>query len=78
MFYYPCPCGDKFQISVDELLDGEGEMCLCATCFGNMIFAQGRCCLLRACTSWCVDRLRCIRDRLAARAILLFMRNIGI
>jgi hypothetical protein len=24
MFYYPCPCGDKFQISVDELLDGEG------------------------------------------------------
>lgn len=24
IFYYPCPCGDKFQISVDELLDGEG------------------------------------------------------
>jgi hypothetical protein len=24
MFYYPCPCGDKFQISIDELLDGEG------------------------------------------------------
>ena len=23
-FYYPCPCGDKFQITVDELLDGEG------------------------------------------------------
>ena len=23
-FYYPCPCGDKFQISIDELLDGEG------------------------------------------------------
>ena len=26
MFYYPCPCGDKFQISIDELLDGEGEI----------------------------------------------------
>ena len=23
-FFYPCPCGDKFQITVDELLDGEG------------------------------------------------------
>ncbi len=23
-FYYPCPCGDKFHITVDELLDGEG------------------------------------------------------
>ena len=25
-FYYPCPCGDKFQISIDELLDGEGAI----------------------------------------------------
>jgi diphthamide biosynthesis protein 3 len=23
MYFYPCPCGDKFQLSVDELLDGE-------------------------------------------------------
>lgn len=38
MFYYPCPCGDKFQISVDELLDGEG-VSLCDM-FGSMIFGR--------------------------------------
>lgn len=31
MYYYPCPCGDKFQISLLELYDGEdiGE---CPSC----------------------------------------------
>jgi hypothetical protein len=27
-FYYPCPCGDKFRITVAQLQDGE----LIATC----------------------------------------------
>jgi len=31
MFYYPCPCGDKFQISVSELSDGE-EVARCPSC----------------------------------------------
>jgi len=31
MFYYPCPCGDKFQISVDELMNGE-EVARCPSC----------------------------------------------
>lgn len=21
IFYYPCPCGDKFQISIDQIKD---------------------------------------------------------
>lgn len=28
MYYYPCPCGDQFQISKEDLLAGEEE----ATC----------------------------------------------
>ncbi|XP_037945224.1 DPH3 homolog [Teleopsis dalmanni] len=23
VYYYPCPCGDRFQISKDELIQGE-------------------------------------------------------
>ncbi|TMW65044.1 hypothetical protein Poli38472_009211 [Pythium oligandrum] len=28
VYYYPCPCGDKFFITLEELYDGEDE----ATC----------------------------------------------
>ena len=28
---YPCPCGDKFSITLDELLDGE-EIATCPSC----------------------------------------------
>ena len=31
MYFYPCPCGDKFQISVDDILDGE-EIGRCPSC----------------------------------------------
>jgi diphthamide biosynthesis protein 3 len=31
MYTYPCPCGDKFQISTDEILDGE-EIGRCPSC----------------------------------------------
>jgi diphthamide biosynthesis protein 3 len=31
MYFYPCPCGDRFQISVDELVDGE-EIGRCPSC----------------------------------------------
>ncbi|CAH1635886.1 unnamed protein product [Spodoptera littoralis] len=31
MYYYPCPCGDRFQISKEELLDGE-ELATCPSC----------------------------------------------
>jgi len=30
-FYYPCPCGDKFQISLKELKDGE-DLATCPSC----------------------------------------------
>ena len=29
--FYPCPCGDRFQITLDELLDGE-EIGRCPSC----------------------------------------------
>lgn len=28
---YPCPCGDKFQIALDDLKDGE-EVAVCPSC----------------------------------------------
>ena len=31
IFYYPCPCGDRFQITVEELQDGE-EVAHCPSC----------------------------------------------
>ncbi len=31
MYTYPCPCGDKFQITLSELMDGE-EVAKCPSC----------------------------------------------
>jgi len=31
IYTYPCPCGDKFQISLDDLYDGE-EIARCPSC----------------------------------------------
>ncbi|XP_055629537.1 diphthamide biosynthesis protein 3 [Toxorhynchites rutilus septentrionalis] len=31
MYYYPCPCGDRFQISKEELIAGE-EVATCPSC----------------------------------------------
>ncbi|XP_041982583.1 DPH3 homolog [Aricia agestis] len=31
MYYYPCPCGDRFQISKEELAAGE-EVATCPSC----------------------------------------------
>ncbi|GMM35630.1 Kti11 protein [Saccharomycopsis crataegensis] len=31
LFSYPCPCGDKFQILLDDLQDGE-DIAVCPTC----------------------------------------------
>jgi len=30
-FFYPCPCGDKFQITMEQLLDGE-DIATCPSC----------------------------------------------
>ena len=30
-FYYPCPCGDRFQISSEELVTGE-RVARCPSC----------------------------------------------
>ncbi|KAL7746293.1 Diphthamide biosynthesis protein 3 [Sorochytrium milnesiophthora] len=30
-YFYPCPCGDKFQITKEELMDGEEEA-RCPSC----------------------------------------------
>ncbi|XP_077284821.1 diphthamide biosynthesis 3 [Arctopsyche grandis] len=31
IYYYPCPCGDRFQISKEELAAGE-EVATCPSC----------------------------------------------
>ncbi|EIJ87350.1 diphthamide biosynthesis protein 3 [Nematocida parisii] len=31
IFTYPCPCGDRFEISIEELLNGE-EIATCPSC----------------------------------------------
>lgn len=31
MYYYECPCGDKFEISLEDLYDGE-DIAPCPSC----------------------------------------------
>lgn len=31
IYTYPCPCGDKFEISISDLRDGE-EIAVCPSC----------------------------------------------
>lgn len=31
IFTYPCPCGDRFQISIDDMYDGE-DIAVCPSC----------------------------------------------
>eukprot|EP01134_Creolimax_fragrantissima_P002647 CFRG2647T1 len=30
-YFYPCPCGDQFEISLEEVMDGE-EAAYCPSC----------------------------------------------
>lgn len=30
-FFYPCPCGDRFQVTLEELIMGE-EIARCPSC----------------------------------------------
>lgn len=30
-FYYPCPCGDRFELSLDDLENGE-DIATCPSC----------------------------------------------
>jgi diphthamide biosynthesis protein 3 len=31
LYHFPCPCGDRFEISLDDLRDGE-EVAVCPSC----------------------------------------------
>lgn len=31
LFYYPCPCGDRFEISIYDLQEGE-QIAVCPSC----------------------------------------------
>lgn len=31
LYHYPCPCGDRFEIGIDDLRDGE-EIAVCPSC----------------------------------------------
>lgn len=31
IYYYPCPCGDKFSIALEDLHDGE-DIATCPSC----------------------------------------------
>jgi diphthamide biosynthesis protein 3 len=31
LFHYPCPCGDRFEIAVDDLRDGQ-DIAVCPSC----------------------------------------------
>ena len=31
IYHYPCPCGDRFEIGIADLLDGE-EIAVCPSC----------------------------------------------
>lgn len=31
IYHYPCPCGDRFEINIDDLRDGH-EIAVCPSC----------------------------------------------
>jgi diphthamide biosynthesis protein 3 len=31
IYHYPCPCGDRFEISIDDMRDGE-DVGVCPSC----------------------------------------------
>ncbi|KAF2793933.1 zf-CSL-domain-containing protein [Melanomma pulvis-pyrius CBS 109.77] len=31
IYHYPCPCGDRFEINIDDMRDGE-DIARCPTC----------------------------------------------
>ena len=31
IYHYPCPCGDRFEINIDSLRDGE-DVAVCPSC----------------------------------------------
>lgn len=31
LYHYPCPCGDRFEINIEDLRDGE-EIAVCPSC----------------------------------------------
>lgn len=32
LFHYPCPCGDRFEVSIDDLMDGSTDIAVCPSC----------------------------------------------
>ncbi|KIW64989.1 diphthamide biosynthesis protein 3 [Phialophora macrospora] len=32
IYHYPCPCGDRFEISLQSLKDGETDIAVCPSC----------------------------------------------
>ncbi|OCT48651.1 hypothetical protein CLCR_05245 [Cladophialophora carrionii] len=32
IYHYPCPCGDRFEISIQSLKDGETDIAVCPSC----------------------------------------------
>lgn len=32
MFHYPCPCGDRFQVSINDLWTEETDIAACPNC----------------------------------------------
>lgn len=32
LFHYPCPCGDRFEVCIDDLLDGSTDTAVCPSC----------------------------------------------
>lgn len=32
LYHYPCPCGDRFEIALDDLRDQETDIAICPTC----------------------------------------------
>jgi diphthamide biosynthesis protein 3 len=65
IYHYPCPCGDRFEIAIDDLRDGE-EVAVCPSCslMIKVIFES-------------VSLLVLVSPRAAKRSPLLESSNVG-
>ena len=62
VYYYPCPCGDKFAISLEELEAGE-EIATCPSC--SLI--------VKVCTKIETDDFICVLAQKSKKSLTKFL-----
>lgn len=56
IYHYPCPCGDRFEISLGDMRDGE-DIARCPSCSLEILVIYDAVCHDMGATEWSYPRL---------------------